>query len=94
MPTFDDKTLHPSAVIKYIDQCFSNLLKEADKKKIKHLCMPFLAEGKGLGYMLLIFIVFCDLLCFIFFVCLSLSCVANVASVSGMSILDCPFGFH
>ena len=47
MPTFDDKTLHPSAVIKYIDQCFSNLLKTADKKKIKHLCMPFLAEGKG-----------------------------------------------
>jgi hypothetical protein len=47
MPTFDDKTLHPSAVIKYIDQCFSNLLKVADKKKIKHLCMPFLAEGKG-----------------------------------------------
>jgi hypothetical protein len=38
--------LYP-AVIKYIDQCFSNLLKAADKKKIKHLCMPFLAEGKG-----------------------------------------------
>ena len=47
MPTFDDKALDPSAVIKYIDQCFSNLLKEADKMKIKHLCMPFLAEGKG-----------------------------------------------
>jgi hypothetical protein len=47
MPTFDDKTLHPSAVIKYIDQCFSSLLKTADKMKISHLCMPFLAEGKG-----------------------------------------------
>jgi hypothetical protein len=47
MPTFDDKALHPSGVIQYIDQCFSNLLKAADKKKIKHLCMPFLAEGKG-----------------------------------------------
>lgn len=46
MPTFDDKALHSSAVIKYIDQCFSSLLKEADKKIIKHLCMPFLAEGK------------------------------------------------
>ena len=47
LPAFDDKALNPSAVIEYINQCFSNLLKEADKKKIKHLCMPFLAEGKG-----------------------------------------------
>ena len=32
------------------------------------------------------------LLCF--FLCLRLvSCVPNVASFSGMSILDCPFGF-
>ena len=47
MPAFDDKELNSSAVIKYIDRCFSSLLKEADKKKINHLCMPFLAEGKG-----------------------------------------------
>jgi hypothetical protein len=50
MPAFDDEALNPkekSAVIKYIDQCFSSLLKTADKMKISHLCMPFLAEGKG-----------------------------------------------
>ena len=50
MPAFDDEALNPkeeSAVIKYINQCFSSLLKKADKKKIKHLCMPFLVEGKG-----------------------------------------------
>ena len=47
MPAFDDKALNPNAVIEYIDRCFSSLLKTADKKKIKHLCMPFLAEGKG-----------------------------------------------
>jgi hypothetical protein len=36
------------------------------------------------------------LLCFLllFFVCLPLmSCVPNVASFSGLFILDCPFGF-
>jgi hypothetical protein len=37
---------------------------------------------------------FSFLFCVIRFVCLSLvSCVSNVASVSGFSILDCPFGF-
>ena len=54
--------------------------------------------------MLLIFLVFCvvffgevrvaHLLSFLCCVCLrSVSCVPNVASVSGLSILDCPFGF-
>jgi hypothetical protein len=37
-----------------------------------------------------IFLVFC----FLCFVCLlSVSCVPNAVSVSGLSILDCPFGF-
>ena len=43
-------------------------------------------------FMLLIFsVVFVDVLCF---VCLRpVSCVHNVASLSGLSILDCPFCF-
>ena len=47
MPAFDDEALNPkekSAVIKFINQCFSSLLKTADKLKISHLCMPFLVE--------------------------------------------------
>jgi hypothetical protein len=46
---------------------------------------------------LLIFLVFCVVLCcvvFFSFVCLGpVSYVPNVASISGMSVLDCPFSF-
>ena len=31
--------------------------------------------------------------CVCVFVCVPFSCLPNVASVSGLSILDCPFGF-
>jgi hypothetical protein len=42
------------------------------------------------GSVLLLFLVFCVV------ICLSSSCVlcAIGKSVSGLSILDCPFGFH
>ena len=44
------------------------------------------------GSVLLIFLMFCVFL--FFFVCIRpLSCVPNVASVSGLSILDSSFGF-
>ena len=42
------------------------------------------------GSVLLIFLVFWALF---YLFCLSSSCVSNVASVSGLSILDCSFGF-
>jgi len=45
---------------------------------------------------LVIFLVFCVVLCFFCLLCLSSSCgfnVPNVVSVSGLSILECPFGF-
>jgi hypothetical protein len=36
----------------------------------------------------------CGVFCFLFLFCLHLmSCVSNVATFSGLSILDCPFGF-
>ena len=41
------------------------------------------------GYLLFISLVFCVVLLF----CLSSSCVPNIASFSGLSILDCAFGF-
>ena len=53
-----------------------------------HLC--HFGKNVLVGSALLIFLVFC-VFCF---VCLRpVSCVPNVASVSGLSILDFPFGF-
>ena len=47
------------------------------------------------GSMLFIFLVFCVVLCCVLFVLTSscVLCVPNVASFSGLSILDCLFGF-
>jgi hypothetical protein len=44
------------------------------------------------GFVLLIFLVFCVV--FLCFICLRyVSCLPNVASISGLFILDCPFRF-
>jgi hypothetical protein len=43
------------------------------------------------GSMLLVFLIFCVVFCFPCF--RPLFCLPNVASVSRLSILDCPFGF-
>jgi hypothetical protein len=46
------------------------------------------------GSVLFIFLVFCVVMCVFAYFCLRpLSGVPNVASVSGLSIFDCPFGF-
>ena len=44
------------------------------------------------GSVLLIFLVFCVVFLCSVWLCL-VSCVRNVANVSGLSTLDCPFGF-
>ena len=49
---------------------------------------PFVG-GRGVGYVLLILFGFLCFLLFVFVLCL----VSTVAHVSGLSILDCPFGF-
>ena len=54
-----------------------------------HEFIPVVGTVRFAHYIILVFCVgfFC-------FVCLRpVSCVPNVASVSGLSILDCPFGF-
>ena len=43
--------------------------------------------------LLLNFYICCVVLCFYVFFLRPVSCVYNVSSVSGLSILDCPFGF-
>ena len=43
------------------------------------------------GSMLLVFLIFCVVFCFPCF--RPLFCLPNVASVSRLTILDCPFGF-
>jgi hypothetical protein len=54
---------------------------------------PGFTYGFLVGSVLLILLVFCVLLCVFFVYLRSVSCVPNVASVSGLSILDRPFGF-
>ena len=44
--------------------------------------------------MLLMFLVFCVVFLWLLFLCVSVSCVPNNASVSRLSILNCPFGFR
>ena len=47
------------------------------------------------GYVLLFFLVFCVVLCVFFaFPLCAVSSVPNVTSVSGLSILDCPFNVY
>ena len=62
-----------------------------EKQELLALREPL--DSPSVGFVLLIFLVFCAVfLCF----CLSsssVSCVSNVASVSGLSILDFPFVF-
>jgi hypothetical protein len=56
---------------------------------------PGFTPGLLVGPVLVIFLVFCVMLCLLFrLLCLrSMSCVSNVISVSGLSILDFPLRF-
>jgi len=61
-------------------------------------CLPFAGSWVQpwflVRFVLLIVLVFYVVVFFRLFVCLPpVSCVTNVASFSGLSILDCPFGF-
>jgi len=54
---------------------------------------PSKAPGFTTGFLWVCFAYLIFWSCVCVFVCVPFSCVSNVASVSGLSILDCPFGF-
>jgi len=61
-------------------------------KETMHVCMCSEQLGSLPFFVGSVFLILLDY-CIVCVVCLSLSCVLNVSSVSGLSILDCPFGF-